>query len=268
MNMLAVAVAAAATLLLVPTIDFVQHPHSTLPQPDARSADFIVGDGDFNQVRPEHPTDPATERINHTLRLQYIEQLLRSRDVSDMPEELRAERMRNLDRLHNYWVRAEYPVNYDHPTAWEPCFIDRDGAVCAVGYLVEQSVGRDVAEKINARYHFATVKKIDAPELAGWIEHSGLTKAEVVTIQGPGMWPDDRRFNRKELQVAIDTASLRAMRTGPVALSNVALSNVAPVAPAVRDSSSNAVQSAMSRALQPAVAPATPARENTPAGIQ
>jgi hypothetical protein len=194
MNMLAMAVAAAATVLLMPVTDFLSN-GDVVParaQKNINRTDIIVGDGDFNQVRPEYPSDPATERRNHTLRLQYIESLLRSRDVSDMPAELRAERMRNLDRLRNYWARGEYPVNYEHPNAWEPCFIDRTGAICAVGYLVEQSAGRELAEKIDSRYHFATIKEIDAPELAAWIARSGLTKAEVVTIQGPSLSNDIR----------------------------------------------------------------------------
>jgi len=191
MNILAVAITAAATSLLMPAIDFGSHGNN-VPSANpshARSTDFIIGDGDFNQVRPEYPTDPATEYRNHTLRLQYIESMLRNRDVGAMSADLRAARAENLDRLHDYWVRGQFPLNYEHPKAWEPCFIDGKGAICAVGYLVEQSEGRAVAEKIDSRYHFATIKQIDAPELAQWIAHSGLTKAEVVTIQGPSMEP-------------------------------------------------------------------------------
>lgn len=183
MNMLIAAATAAITISTIPLINNVSTDQD-------RSIYSIVGDGEFNQVMREIPSDPATELRNHTERLRYIEGLLRSVDVSDMPAELQAERSRNLDRLHNYWTRGRYPLNYDHPNAWEPCFIDRDGAICAVGYLVEQSEGRAVAEKINSTYHFATIKEIDAPELDRWIEGSGLTKAEVVTIQGPGLGPD------------------------------------------------------------------------------
>jgi hypothetical protein len=218
MNMLAVAVAAAATTLLVPTIAFVSHPQPVVAvRPALNSTDFIVGDGDFNQVRTEHPTDPATERRNHTLRLQYIESMLRNRDVSDLPAELRAERARNLDRLHDYWVRAEYPVNYQHPKAWEPCFIDKKGAICAVGFLVEQSAGRPLAEKINSRYQYATIKQIDAPELATWIAQSGLTKAEVVTIQGPAIEEmpviTEKQLNRSARRRARARARLAADTT-------------------------------------------------------
>jgi len=243
MNMLSMALLAASTALLAPAIDFVSNetPASINSQPVVRSADWIVGDGDFNQVRTEYPSDPANQVRNHTLRLQYIESMLRSRDVSDMPAELRAERMRNLDRLRDYWTRAEYPVNYDHPTAWEPCFIDKKGAICAVGYLVEQSAGRELAEKINSRYQYATIKEIDAPELADWITHSGLSKAEVVTIQGPSMeWEGGKNEQARIVQrrnlPARATPRERQAQEKTVTIDrsavveNVLLNNVAPVA--------------------------------------
>lgn len=246
MNMLSVAVLAASTALLVPALDFISNESSsaTSPQPIVRTADWIVGDGDFNQVRSEYPSDPATEHRNHTLRLQYIESMLRSSDVSDMPAELRAERMRNLDRLRDYWTRAEYPVNYDHPGAWEPCFIDKKGAICAVGYLVEQSAGRELAEKINSRYQYATIKEIDAPELAEWITRSGLTKAEVVTIQGPSISPDGKSTgwpivepaSRQDTRSARATPRIRAARNlrptvdSAAVINNAVIENVDRVA--------------------------------------
>jgi hypothetical protein len=204
MNMLALALATAATTLIVPTITPLSNldrlPATTVS--NTRPADVIIGDGDFNQVRTEHPTDPVTEHANHTFRLRYIESMLRSRDVSDMPVELRAERARNLDRLHAYWTRGEYPVNYEHPTAWEPCFIDTKGAICAVGYLVEQSAGREFAQGIDSRYHFATIKQMNAPELDRWIATSGLTRAEVVTIQGPALEPGEGLVIQERARVA------------------------------------------------------------------
>jgi hypothetical protein len=244
MNMLAVAVAAAATTLLIPQIDFVSSwtAPATVSGSHVRSTDVIIGDGDFNQVRPEYPTDPVTEHANHTLRLQYIESMLRNRDVSDMPAELRAERMRNLDRLRDYWTRGEYPVNYENPTAWEPCFIDAKGAICAVGYLVEQSAGREVAEKINSQYQYATIKEIDAPVLEQWIARSGLTKAEVVTIQGPSLGPNAEPFGQERIvrrgkrrgvdpalkNAAQNNALLNNASSNNVSLNNAALDNMPP----------------------------------------
>jgi hypothetical protein len=146
-----------------------------------------------------------------TGRLAYLETLLRSRDVGNWPEELRAERARNLDRLRDYRLRGIYPANYDHPEAQKPCFIDRDGHICAVGYLVEQSAGRELAEKINSRYQYATVAEMHMPEIDRWIAGSGLTPAEVRTIQEPG----SMMFSRDILEASRmpeDTVSLASFR--------------------------------------------------------
>lgn len=125
----------------------------------------IVGDRSFVERfgRLPTPDDPEAHRI--ATHLAYAERLLRSRDVSTMPADLHAERLRNLDRLHRYRLRGVFPHNYDHPGERRPCFIDRDGTICAVGYLVEQSAGRPVAEAINRRYQYAAIAEMDSPPL-------------------------------------------------------------------------------------------------------
>ncbi len=148
--------------------------------------DAVIGAGDFNVVHPIRLGTMADMKQQMIARLTYVEALLRSRDVADLTPELRAERLRNLDRLHAYRVRAEFPANDAYPGLLRPCFIDRDGNICAVGYLVEQSVGRPAAERVNARYQYATVNQIRSTELDAWIARSGFTHAEVATIQEPG----------------------------------------------------------------------------------
>lgn len=178
-------VALAATLIGGATIPFTLNnaPTPTLP---AHSTTLAVPvNGDFNQFLPEHRASYADEMRQHTARLQRIESVLRARDVSSLSDNLRAERARNLDRLHNYWIRGEYPTVAAHSGARRPCFIDDAGRICAVGYLVEQSAGRDVAERINAKYRPNTIREIKDPTLASWIAASGLSYDEVVAIQGP-----------------------------------------------------------------------------------
>ncbi|MCC7437324.1 MAG: hypothetical protein IT211_02390 [Armatimonadetes bacterium] len=181
---------------------------STTPIPPSevvgnRPSTIITTDIQFNQLSPEIKGDLALQHANHTRRIQAVEGLLRSHDASWMRPELQAERARNLDRLRDYWQRGEYPMNYEHPGAWEPVFIDLDGNICAVGYLVEQSLGRKVAEEINSRYHFAAIRQIDAPELKQWIDNSGLTYEEVVAIQAPAVEPRGSRIatNRRPSRV-------------------------------------------------------------------
>ncbi|MBL7989156.1 MAG: hypothetical protein JNJ94_13915 [Chlorobi bacterium] len=182
---------------------------STTPNPAPeiignRPSTIITTDIQFNQLSPEIRDDLALQHGNHTRRLQAVESLLRRHDASWMTPELQAERARNLDRLRDYWQRGEYPINYEHPGAWEPVFIDLDGNICAVGYLVEQSLGRKAAEQINSRYHFAAIRQIDAPELNEWIKNSGLTYEEVVAIQAPAVDVDSpSRNSRRPSRVVV-----------------------------------------------------------------
>jgi|GEM_PF-4461709 len=191
--------ALAATLLGGATLPFALNtPVSTAP---SRTTLTVPVNGDFNQFLPEHRSNYRDELRQHTARLRAIEGVLRLRDVNDLPVELRAERARNLDRLHAYWVRAEYPTVSDHSGPVRPCFIDDAGRICAVGYLVEQSAGRDAAERINAKYRPNTIREIDDPALASWIASSGLSYDEVVAIQGPEMREPSRILSIKESDV-------------------------------------------------------------------
>jgi hypothetical protein len=38
---------------------------------------------------------------------------------------------------------------------------------------------------LNRDYQYATIAEMNSPKLDNWIEHSGLTRAEVITIQVP-----------------------------------------------------------------------------------
>lgn len=143
----------------------------------------ILGDRSFVERfgRRPNPSDPEALRI--ATHLAYVEHLLRSRDVSTMPADLRAERQRNLDRLHAYRLSGRFPHNAAYPGARRPCFIDGNGTICAVGYLVEASKGRAVAESINRRFQYATIHRMRSPELDQWVAGSGLTLDEAAMVQ-------------------------------------------------------------------------------------
>ena len=150
-----------------------------------QDVDRIIGTGTFNAVMPvaAGPQSEVQDKIAE--RLIYLETLLRSRDVSDWPEALRVERMKNIDRLHQYRVQGKFPTNYDRPDEHLPCFMDRDGNFCAVAYLVAESAGLPLAEELNRDYQYATIAEMNSPKLDRWIAQSGLTRAEVITIQVP-----------------------------------------------------------------------------------
>ncbi len=98
-------------------------------------------------------------------------------------EERRAELLAYLDE---YIAVGTTPKNEHLP--WRtPVFIDDDGRVCAVGYLIERSAGRALAERIahEQRYEYHEEIAADMPEVADWIAGSGFTLDELASIQ-PG----------------------------------------------------------------------------------
>ena len=204
MRTIVLTAAAAAALCL---IAFTEPMWSDAPAAD--QVDAVIGEGGFNIFCPIVPGNGVPHETQVTRRLTVIEMLLRQRDVGSWPTELRAERARNLDRLHQYRLRGSYPRNYDHPDQLLPCFIDRDGRICAAGYLMEQSVGRSFAEKINASYQYATLAQIHEPELDRWIARSGLTLAELETIQEPESWPEEQVVTPEPTIAVRDTVSPR-----------------------------------------------------------
>ena len=123
----------------------------------------------------------ATRRIRR--RFARVEHVLRARDLSLLGPELRQARSRNLDQLHAYWLKARFPRNYDHPERHTPCFIDRDGRVCAVAHLLIESGQVDLARKIVVNANDARVGQMKFPELNAWAAESGLSAEELAFIQ-------------------------------------------------------------------------------------
>lgn len=115
--------------------------------------------------------------------LETVETELRARDASHLPPALRAERARNLDRLHTYRVAGLFPKNPEFMGERVPFFIDEDGVACAVGHLVIESGFAAVASEIAERENNARLLGMTHPALTGWIAASGLTAEECARIQ-------------------------------------------------------------------------------------
>ena len=155
----------------------------SIPSPDAH---IVFANPSYNKVMPVVGTGAREYDRQVVERLEYLEAALQSRDVSDWQEDLQAERARNIERLREYRLAGNFPINYDHPETQLPCFYDRDGNLCAVAHLVAESEGMPLVREIKSRYQYATVQQMDMPELEEWIAESGLTREEVITIQEPG----------------------------------------------------------------------------------
>jgi hypothetical protein len=125
--------------------------------------------------------DADRERIRR--HLAEVELELRGRDTSDLAAEARAARATNIDALHAYWNRGEFPRNVDFVGERRPYFIDHRGTACAVGHLMIQSGAADIAEAIGRDENNALVADIETPGVAHWARRNGLALSELARIQ-------------------------------------------------------------------------------------
>ncbi|MBS3913294.1 MAG: hypothetical protein KG003_02255 [Bacteroidetes bacterium] len=115
----------------------------------------VIGDRSFIARFGEKPTSKTDNLLRISTHLEYVESLLKQKDVSYLPESLQKSRAHLIELLHQYRLNMVFPENTAFPGVRVPCFIDNKGKICAVGYLIEKTAGRDIAEKINQihQYH-------------------------------------------------------------------------------------------------------------------
>jgi hypothetical protein len=169
------------SLLLVaiaPTLTSFNPPPAPL-----QAVNALVGDISFVTKFGHVPTPDTDEVLRIRTHLEYVGAILRKKDVSALTPELQENRRKALDLLDEYAANERYPKNYEYPNERKPCFIDRDGAICAVGFLIERTAGRQVAEQINARHQYEEILKMRDQRVAHWVATSGLTMEECAMIQ-------------------------------------------------------------------------------------
>jgi len=165
--------------ILFSTTSFFQQP--VLQR--AEQVNAVLGDESLTEKFGVLPDASADETLRVQTHLEYVERLLRSKDVSHLPLTLRATRTRMLDLLHEYQTAGVFPRNFDFPGCRKPCFIDRDENICAVGNLVEKTAGRETAEAISDKHRYKTIFEMDDALVNAWIARSGLTRQECAMIQ-------------------------------------------------------------------------------------
>lgn len=158
-------------------------PTTTIKYDRTKVSNELIGDEGYLALYDMLPGANTPEEQRIQAHLAYAEQLLRQRDISHLPVPKQANRERILNLLHEYMLAGDFPKNYDIAGERRPCFLDRDGNICAVGYLVEQTESLALACKINSVYKHDWISDMDMPELNDWIAASGLTKEEFSIIQ-------------------------------------------------------------------------------------
>jgi hypothetical protein len=152
-------------------------------------ANHHLGDDSFVARFGREPTPADGEPLRMRVHLQYVRDLLASRPATQPA--LAERRTALLGYLDEYIAKGTTPVNSYVPYR-NPVFIDRDGTICAVGYLIERSAGRALAETIADAHRLDYLEDIAAamPAVASWVAGSGLSLDELASIQPGYPGPD------------------------------------------------------------------------------
>jgi hypothetical protein len=154
----------------------------------------------------------VNENTRIAIHLKYVEKLLRYKSVEGLNTIERNNRFKMLDLLHNYWVASIFPINEKYTNSRRPCFIDNNGSICAVGFLIEKTAGRKIAEYINKKFQYNYINEMEDVILDNWIANSGLSKLECAMIQ-PSYFPAPQIDNNYVLnkKMAISTGILSGL---------------------------------------------------------
>jgi hypothetical protein len=172
-------------------------------------------------TRPEDAwrTRAAAETARIRVHLAAVERELRAKDVSALTPAQRAARARNLDVLHQYWVRGVFPKNPDFPGQRVPYFVDRYATRCAMAHLIEQSGHGDLVARVAATDNNARIRDLQGdPELVAWLAENGLTAGEAARIQPEYGGPPPTSPDASTASTGYKTTTGVAVGTGAVSL--------------------------------------------------
>ena len=182
----------------------------------------VLGDVSYIEHFGEAPGPEVSDQVRIRVHLEYVEALLRDKPVTHLTDEQIENRHHYLDLLQAYYMAGNFPYNDGHPDERRPTFISEDGNICAVGYLIEQSLGRNVAEKINKEFKYSFLQEIDHPLLRKWAAESGFTMEELAMIQPSYRTyiPEAVTITRNDVNLPFGAGSIVAASANSLYLSN------------------------------------------------
>jgi hypothetical protein len=142
----------------------------------------IIGNKGTLHFYQNHDLGALTEKQRITAHLAYAYQLLMDRTEAMPESEIKQKRFFVLEYLRDYIRRGEFPINSKYEER-RPCFIDEKGTYCAVGFLIQQTAGSALAEKINSLFQYYFLSDMKLPDLSQWISQSGFSTEELATVQ-------------------------------------------------------------------------------------
>jgi len=139
------------------------------------------------QIQVEHPVFHSEINIQKheyliQLHLSLVEKYLRNNPPKNLTEKQIKNRIQGLDILKDYWQKGVFPQNLYHSKTI-PYFIDDFNTACAVGHILRESGGAELAHRIAKEMNNAYLKDMAFDDLPLWAEKMGFSLFELKWIQ-------------------------------------------------------------------------------------
>lgn len=182
--------------------------------PDTVNA--LLGDVSYTETFDEPITESTPEEVRIKTHLGYVVSLLKQADTSNLDASQKENRATLITLLEGYKEAGVFPKNRHFETR-RPVFIDEDGNLCAVGYLIAQTEGLEAAQTINQQHKFDYIKDIDPKLVDGWLAENGLTKKEAAMIQPAYRTERTVEENNIETEYMVGSSLLAGIQIGSTA---------------------------------------------------
>ena len=148
---------------------------------DAAGAERLVPRASVDERASAIAREAETDRVR--AHLLAAEQYLRSRSTSNLTAEQAERRAANIAALREYRARGQFPRNTEFPGR-VPYFMDSEGTLDALSYLMVRSGERDLVYQVAATQNNAYVAELAGnPEVRAWLAREGLTLEEAALLQ-------------------------------------------------------------------------------------
>ena len=154
---------------------------------DTTPLNAAIGDAGFYATFGWSPGPRDRGNVRIRSHFDYVVARLRNRDCSELKASVRARRERCIELLEGYRDAGVFPVN-SYLEDRTPVFIDAEGRLCAVGYLIAQTAGLRASEEIAAAHRLSLIEDIDLPIIDAWAADYGFERHELAMIQPNYDW--------------------------------------------------------------------------------
>src|SRR3990167_4886419 len=133
--------------------------------------------------------ESLSEQAKIQTHLAFVETHLRSHTPTSISRSDYPRRQALLHYLAQYRKAGIFPSQNKYPGR-RPHFIDQQGRICAVGYLIQKTAGLTLAQAINKKFEYAYLQDMQDDRLAAWVARSGFTLRELSMIQPSYGWQE------------------------------------------------------------------------------